>query len=537
MTAGMALAPLERPATEVRWNLVDREDAATMSNTMLKGRVLIGVLSALGLGFSGCSDALDVTGLPGTGDPIQLSREMTLGELQDALSSGIARVAIEIIGDGPVARRVVVGRPEATADEEWMASRVAGIETLEGQGTASLTLGDLTLSFDAETRFSAPGSDALSFAQFVERVEAALAEGFEPPVIAQRAPADLPQDPDMAGFHASALRLLQAPEGPALALNVDGDNLQLNPGRRDGEPDAWINVMGLSLELRVSDGVTELVTEQTGVSDVVEFEGLVESVNLEASTFTFTDGTVVRIVGETRIFATDADIQLTSLEAVQAALEDGLDVVAWGAGELESAEPRTIVALEMRFAVRDSGGGGRDLVTFEGLVSSVTLPGRSFTLTNGTVVKVTDQTEFILSGDGETLTSLEAVLGALNAGWDVIAYGAAAVESAEPLTLVAVEMRFVLASGGGNAASFEGFVESATLDGFGSFTLGDGTVVRLTGDTQIATADQGESLMSLAAVSEALAAGQSVIAWGVGKVEGTEPLTLTAIEVRFVIAK
>jgi hypothetical protein len=497
-------------------------------------RALAGILLILGLAVWGCSENL-ITGPTGSGDPIQLSREMTLGEFEEALASGAARVRIELIGDGLVAQRVVVGYADDLAAAEGIESRIAGVQMIGADGVLTLMLGDLQVTFDPETRFSA-GDDELGFEQFVDRVEAALSEGYEPFVEAERSAPDQPQGPADARFLARALRLSEEGEGPAIGINIDVENLQLNTATQDGEPDGWINVLGLSIELRVSDGVTELATQEADVSDLVEFEGLVHSVDLEAGSFTFTDGTVVKITDETQIFETDSDVQLLSLEAVHAALEEGHDVVAWGGGELESVEPRAIVALELRFAIhRDGGGGDQDFVEFEGYVTSVNFEDHSFTLTNGTIVRITEYTELIASGEGESLMSLEAVAAALDAGHDVIAYGAAEVESTEPLTLIAREMRFVLKSNGATTEDFEGFVETVH-EGEGIFTLNDGTVVHVSGETQIKQADQGESLMSLGAVSEALAASQDVVAWGRGEVEGTEPLTITALEVYFVIA-
>jgi hypothetical protein len=114
---------------------------------------------------------------------------------------------------------------------------------------------------------------------------------------------------------------------------------------------------------------------------------------------------------------------------------------------LESVEPRTIVALELFFAIhRDGGGGDQDFVEFEGYVTSVNFEDHSFTLTNGTIVKITEHTELIASGEGESLMSLEAVAAALDAGHDVIAYGAAEVGSTEPLTITALEVYFVIAN-------------------------------------------------------------------------------------------
>ncbi len=468
---------------------------------------------------------------PGVGDPIQFSREISLGDLQDALATTAIRLEIQLFEDGMVARRVMVRRAEALGDEERIASRATAIQASETEGTLSLRLGGLTIGFDRETHFRGPGGDAIGFGDFVERVTLWLGDGFQPLIVAERAPGDLPQGPADASFFPASLRALEEGDGPALDLNVDVDNLELNGTPQPGEPDAWLNVMGLHIELRISDGVTELVSEDADVSDEVEFEGFVKSVDLEGRTFTFSDGTLVNIV-ETTAIADGPDF-LASLEAVKAALEDGLKVVAWGCGYLVSAEPRVIDARELHFVLHGGGGDAHDIVEFEGHVVSVDPGASSFTLTNGTIVKITGETQLIHEGAGQTLASLQDAKDALDGGADVIAYGAGKVETAEPLVLIALEMRFAI-PGGAHTESFEGFVESVDLTSDGSFILTNDIVVLMTADTQIKQAAQGQPLMSLADVKAALDGQHTVVAWGHGNVEGTPPLTIAALEVYFV---
>ncbi len=488
------------------------------------------IAAGLALVALACSDN-DLLG-PSLGDPIQFSREISLGELQDALATTGARLDIQLFEDGMVARRVVVRKAEAFGDEERIESRATAIQASDTEGTLSLRLGSLTVGFDHETHFRGPGGDAIGYGDFVERVTLWLGDGFQPVIVAERAPGDLPQDPADASFFPASLRALEEGDGPALALNVDADNLELNGSPQAGEPDAWLDVLGLRIELRISDGVTELASEDADVADEVEFEGFVKSVDLEGHRFTFTDGTVVNIV-ETTAIADGPDF-LASLEAVKAAFEDGLKVVAWGCGSLVSAEPRVIDAGELHFVLHDGGGDANDIVEFEGHVVSVDVDAGSFTLTNGTIVKITGETELIHTGDGQTLGSLQEAKDSLDAGADVIAYGAGKVETAEPLVLIALEMRFVIPGGGGNTESFEGAVASVDLIGDGSFTLANGIVVLMTADTQIKQAEQGQALMSLSEVKSALDGGHNVVAWGSGNVEGTEPLTIAALEVYFV---
>jgi hypothetical protein len=497
-------------------------------------RVLLPALATVALAW-GCSE-MDLTGLDNFGDPIQFSHEITLGELEDALSGEMARLEIQLLSEGTVARRVLV-MPEGMEEAEEIKDRITAINVTGGEfptGTLTLAMGGLVIGFDIESRFAAKGSDGLTFGQFVERVEAALDDGLEPPVMLERHPPDAPQAPDVSEFFAIELTLLDGLEEPEIEINVDVDNLNLNADRQEGEPDGWINVLGLSIDLRVSDGITELATKDADVSDAVEFEGCVQAVNLDAGSFTFTDGTVVRIVDESLIFEADAEFPLISLEEVAAALAEGHKVVAWGGGLLETKEPKVIIGLELRFAIKSESQEENNKIEFEGYVTSVDLEG-SFTLTNGTVIRVTEETVLKDHGDGESLMSLEAVAAALEAGEEVVAYGYGEVETAEPLTLVACEMRFVLVGSEPPIEDFEGFV--ATVDETeGFFTLTNGIVVHMTETTQIGQPEQGDWLDSLGAVVEALNAGHNVVAWGKGEVESVEPLTIIATKVTFVIS-
>lgn len=479
-------------------------------------------------------DSADLTGLAGTGDPIQLSKELSLGELEQALQADVARLEIELFPQEAVARRVEVRSPEARSEDETVAGRVGAVSATETGGALTLLLGGLELTFDGETALFGPGGDDISAGSFIEQVQAALADGLEPAVIAKRPPPDAPQDAGVAFFLATEIRRLAEPEGWSIAINADGDNVEVNTAPQDGEPDGWIHVLGLTIELRISDGITEIVAEETEVDDVVEFEGHVSSVDVQAGTFTFSDGTLVRITDLTQILEADVEHPLTSLEQVQAALAEELDVVAWGGGILESEEPRVIAALELRFAVAGGEEEEDNTVEFEGHVSHVDIGASTFTLKNGTVLEITDATAVVTTGEGELLGSLEEVAGALEAGKQIVAFGAAEVSGHEPLTLVALEMRFRVVV---HKEEFEGMVASVQL-GEGTATLANGTTIQIAPEvTEFKQAEQGESLLSLEAVYDAIEAGGSVVAWGHGEVESEEPLRITALEVYFVLSE
>ena len=181
---------------------------------------------------------------------------LSLSDLQKILAAGPARVEIELTADGLVAREVGVEGSEL-GDEEEIESRITGIEASGGEGALILAIGGLRIEFDGATRFRADGSDDLSFDEFVARVTSELADG-QPLVKAGRVAPSAPQAPDDPTFLAGELRLEDEEDDDderKLELNIDGDNLILND---TPSPDGWIQVFGMMIELRVSDGVTEL---------------------------------------------------------------------------------------------------------------------------------------------------------------------------------------------------------------------------------------------------------------------------------------
>ena len=141
------------------------------------------------------------------------------------------------------------------------------MEIVGDDGMLTLMVGGLQVTFDPEPHFKV-GDDEMGWAGFIDRVEGILGEGFEPWVKAWRPAPEQPQAPNVAAFHARGLRLMEEGEEHEIEINVDADNLALNSGQQDGEPDGWINVLGLSIELRVSDGVTEIGSEDVDVAFV-----------------------------------------------------------------------------------------------------------------------------------------------------------------------------------------------------------------------------------------------------------------------------
>jgi hypothetical protein len=179
----------------------------------------------------------------------------------------------------------------------------------------------------------------------------------------------------------------------------------------------------------------------------------------------------------------------------------------------------------------------RDEAEFEGLVAAVDIGAGIVTLANGTVVLVTSETRIEQHGDDgcddgdddEKLGSLADVAAALAAGLPVEAEGEGSVQSGDPLTIVAREIEFEVENedeDDGQGTEFEASVTAVDVAG-GAVTLAGGRVVLVTASTVI---DGDGDLLTLQAVSDAVAAGRPVRAEGRG---ATEAAGLVASRIEF----
>ena len=483
------------------------------------------VLAAVcGLGLtaavSACFDS-DTLGPNGVfGDQISFTEDISVSEFQTMVGSGTVRLEISLGDDGLVAREVEVKAPEALAEPEEIESLVASLELTDAGSVLTVELGDLQIGFSGETNFRKSDGHEMEFEQFVAHVREALAAEVPLAVRAKRAAPDTPQGPDDATFVASELRLHNDAEEQEIEINVDNDNLVFNDAP---PPDGWINVLGLSIEVRVGEGLTQLHMERDDL-DHAGFEGVVNSVRLDLSEFTLADETIVRVIDETHIKFEDGDHhRLPSLAAVAEALEAGETVFSAGEGAVESADPVVVVAShvvwELEIPVED----------FEGTVASVSLDGQTATLDNGIVVRIGDDTHIKHGEDSHhTFPSLAAVAEALQAGATIRTFGEGLVEGENPLTILAFHVVFKLP-----VEDFGGAVEAVSLDAR-TVTLDNGIVVRVSEDTHVKhEAGDLHRLPTLEAVVEAREAGETVLAFGDGVVEGEEPLTILALHVAF----
>ncbi len=266
-----------------------------------------------------------------------------------------------------------------------------------------------------------------------------------------------------------------------------------------------------------------------------EFEGVIESVDLIDSTVTLTEGLVIRIAAETQVrFESNQTHLLGSLEAVAEAVEEGRTVVAAGVGHVVNEDPVVIEAVKIIFVVRPP-----PLVEFRGEVESVDLQDSIVALTNGTKVGVKADTEILFSaGEQHWLGSLKAVAEALAAGRKVLAAGVGEVASVEPRVICAKKILFILEPP--DLIAFQGVVRSVDLERH-TFTLENGTVVRVNDQTVVWFSENDiHALRTLAAVAEAIGAGRTVVAAGLGRpdepsVANTAGPRLLAVKVAFFV--
>ncbi|UCG86087.1 MAG: hypothetical protein JSW71_19620 [Gemmatimonadota bacterium] len=484
------------------------------------------------LGLAAAVAACDL--IPGTGpndlDQYQFFSEVTLPEFEHLVQEGSARVEIvlsttvaALSEDALVAREIEVRGGAALEDEEEIVGRIADLDA--DNGILVLELGDMRVEFDEETTFR-KGDATWELGQFIGHVTEALTFDETAMIKAERAPRDVPQAPDDSTFVALRISLISAEHAPEIDVNIDLDNLLISDSP---PPDGWVHVLGRMIELRMSEDITQLHSERDDL-EKKEFGGKVKTANASAGTFELADGTVIRIVDDTK-FAYESGDQhrLGSLEAVAAALDDGLQVWSAGCGVVERHDPLTIVAMHVVFEVEDPSKK-----SYEGVVTSVDENTGLVTLSNDIVIRITDETEIKQNPeDDRYLTSVGAVAEAWRADQKVVAWGEGVVESEDPLTIRAVCAVFKLALPA--VEGFEGEVSDVDVDA-GSVTLSNGTVVYVT-DTTVIKYEEGDThrLPSLQAVSDALSADTPVYTGGEGIVKQKDPLKLEALHIVFEI--
>lgn len=395
-------------------------------------------LSASLLAFSviACSDATGPAG-----NPAALSHEISVDQLGQALDTAPARVEVKLERGTLVAREIEIKTADEMSDQESVRGPVTAVSASDATGALTFDIGGLEITFASSARFRDSDGD-LTITEFATRLQNALDAGLQPSVRAKRQAPTEPQAPDDATFEATDLRIQDGLESPKLELNVDADNYEANDAP---PPEAWLRVLGLEIEILSS---TEIEADDDR-NDEAEVRGIVASVDVDGSSVTLEDGTVI-LVPDQNAFEDegegDDDEHLVSLEAVAQALADGLTVKAEAEGAVQSTDPLTIVAREVEFEIArgdddgDGGQGQNGAIEFERRVQSADVGEGIFVLTDGTIVRLTDSTMIEIEGD---LTSLQGVADALAAGTIVEAEGYATVESAgPPMTLIALKVKW-----------------------------------------------------------------------------------------------
>lgn len=466
-----------------------------------------------------------------SGDPLgpgdtSFVEQLDLEGFEQSLITEAVQVEVDLIAGGLTAGELAV-RDREPSPEERIQSRATSRQGDDVSGSLTLLLGGLEIDYDDQTRFWIHRDD-VSRDVFFQELDAALAGGSEPAVVAERPVPDVPQDPDDASFVARDIAIAEA-GSPRIRLNVDQDNLDVVEDPRNDEPDAWLTLLGLRIQLRVRDGTTRIESHQHDFEEVEEFEGLVREVDESQGLVVLESGVVLRLTDRSEIVTGDG--HLASLGGVSEALAAGWQVVAYGLGGVEGVEPLRLVVLKVGFKVRHEGEA--DVREFEGVIASVDVQERSLELSDGTGVRLVDATE-VLAADEASPADLAGVDAALQAGETVVAWGHGEVEGVEPLRLLADRIVFKLRqSDDADHREFEGMI--ATVDeAAGSFTFSSGEVVRILDGTEVVAAND-HSPSSLGGVAEALTAGRRVLSWGFGEVESTDPLQFAAERVVFKI--
>ena len=171
----------------------------------------------------------------------------------------------------------------------------------------------------------------------------------------------------------------------------------------------------------------------------VQFEGEVESVDLPARSFTLTDGTVVWGPVPPLPQPLLSFRPSHTLEAVAEALDAGVTVLAKGIGFPVNGDPKVLVAFRVEFQLDDTGAEA-----FEGEVATFDLTNRSFTLTDGTVVRLIQLTEVEFSHvvGLDPQASFAAAADQARDGISAHAKGRGIRVGDNPTTLVTIEVKF-----------------------------------------------------------------------------------------------
>ncbi len=291
-------------------------------------------------GIDGLANDEALAGLP-------FSRAITISELESVIGEGPIRIEVELRAGDLVAREVEIETADELTDDEEIESRIIAIS----ERTIDLALASgFSVDFDASTEFKGRDGEDLTLDQFVTYVQEELAAGREPVVEAERPASNPPQDPTDPRFAATKLELDDDDEdgNDKIELNIDRHNLDV---LTSPPPDAQLTMLGIVIDIDVTNGITEIEHEEDHVKDERKFKDLVASVDVPEATFTLQNGTVLRVVEGTRIKHSSDGLE--SLQAVADALDAGLMVRAKGKAIVDENDPSALVVVKVKFKVTD----------------------------------------------------------------------------------------------------------------------------------------------------------------------------------------
>ena len=368
-------------------------------------RTFYGLVALAGIALAtACTDSSGPSG----GTP-QFSRQISFPDLQTKLqglpASGAARAEIELPPTGFVAREVNVEDHEEVDDHERVRGEITALTVAGDNGTLTLAPG-FQVTFTSTTMFETSDDTSLTLQQFVDRVQAALAQtpAVNLGVRAERAAMNpLALGPSDA-FPASKLELKPDVEHPKLKINVNQANL-VTAGDGDCTMAALgVTPLGCLKVLGVTVGIaneTELKAMNPGIVKV-EFEDLVDCAKpIDASSFFLKSGAQVMVDEHTQIESEDDhDDEHLSLAGVQTACAatPAPEIEAEGEGVLVSGsgESPVIRATEVKFEREEDAEIEAE---FTGMIEAI---GTDNITVSGRVVMIDANTEIEREGSGES---------------------------------------------------------------------------------------------------------------------------------------
>ncbi len=190
-------------------------------------------------------------------------KQISLQELALLLGGGSVRAEIELLDGGLVVRELEI---ESEDDDEKDEEEIeANIVAIDAGGSITVDIDGLTINFDENTKFEGFDGKDITLTGFVALVEGEIAAGKTPRVEAKRPRPVAPQAPDDGTFLATEIELDddndKSDDEREIEINVSAANLIVNDPRPTDGPDATIQVLGVTFEIRITEGLTKIEVE------------------------------------------------------------------------------------------------------------------------------------------------------------------------------------------------------------------------------------------------------------------------------------